>query len=120
MREPSLVNTCVDAECERKDSSACAIPDPDLQRVIISGGWYTRNTVSVYGVKGWIEDLQPLEQGREYHACASFLSAGERVKRPIYFNVSYSFLHFTSFSWLLEDEWCTSFRKIWVEGNHSG
>ena len=38
------------------------------------------NTVSVYGVQGWIEDLQPLGRNRQGHACASFLSAGERVK----------------------------------------
>ena len=41
------------------------------------------NTVSVYGVQGWIEDLDSLIQGRGSHACASFLSAGERVKQNI-------------------------------------
>ena len=65
------------------NSYACAIPDPDLQRVIITGGYYTLNTVSVYRVEGWIEDLEPLGQGRYDHACASFLSAGERVKQNI-------------------------------------
>ena len=69
------------------NSYACAIPDPDLQRVIITGGYYTDivNTVSVYGVQGWIEHLEPLQQGRRDHACASFLSAGERVKKDIFF-----------------------------------
>ena len=64
---------------------ACAIPDPEMQRVIITGGWHTMNTASVYGVQGWIEHLEPLQQGRRDHACASFLSAGERVKKDIFF-----------------------------------
>ena len=64
------------------NSYACAIPDPDLQRVIITGGW-SLNTVSVYGVQGWIQDLEPLGQGRYQHACTSFLSDGERVKQNI-------------------------------------
>ena len=75
------------------NSYACAIPDPDLQRVIITGGYYTDivNTVSVYGVQGWIQDLEPLGQGRYHHACVSFLSAGERVKQNILFQCETNF-----------------------------
>ena len=62
---------------------ACAIPDPDLQSVIITGGYYTMNKVSEYSTLRWIQDLEPLGQGRRVHACASFLSAGERVKQNI-------------------------------------
>ena len=70
---------------------ACAISDPDLQRVIITGGFYTSNllasnTVSVYGIKGWIEDLEPIGQGRYDHACTSFLSSEERVKEDFLFH----------------------------------
>merc|ERR1712032_215461 len=37
---------------------ACAIPDEDT--VIITGGFPSRNTVSVYTVEGWQQDLPPL------------------------------------------------------------
>ena len=66
----------------------CSIPDPDLQRVIITGGvntGVTLNTVSVYWGLGWIDDLEPLGQGRSFHACASFLSNGQRVNKNILF-----------------------------------
>ena len=44
-------------------SLACAIPDEDTGTIIITGGWDTRNTVSVYNVKGWQRDLPPLNTG---------------------------------------------------------
>ena len=80
----------------------CSIPDPDLQRVIITGGLDVRyntgyNTVSVYGVQRWIEDLEPLGQGRYDHACASFLSSDKRVKKNIYLCVINLSLNFTRF-----------------------
>jgi len=56
---------------------ACAIPDEDT--VIITGGRYTRNTVSVYSVEGWQEDLPPLNTERSYHACSSYMSGERRV-----------------------------------------
>ena len=58
-------------------SMACAIPSGDT--VIITGGMYTKNTVSVYNVGGWLEDLPPLNTGRHYHACSSFWSDERRV-----------------------------------------
>ena len=61
-------------------SAACAIEDPINQTVIIAGGWLTMTTVSVYGLKGWVEDLQPLNTGRFLHACSSYMSAGIRVR----------------------------------------
>ena len=36
-------------------------------------------TVSVYGLQGWQEDLQPLIVARYLHACSSFISEGNRV-----------------------------------------
>ena len=61
-------------------SVACAIEDSDNQTVIITGGYYTRTTVSVYGLQGWIEDLQPLNTGRYWHACSSYMSGMTRVR----------------------------------------
>jgi len=59
---------------------ACAIADPDNMTVIITGGSYYEETVSVYGLDGWIEDLPPLNVGRKDHACTSFISSeGDRV-----------------------------------------
>ena len=59
---------------------ACAITDPDNITVILTGGSYTPETVSVYGLNGWIEDLPPLNVGRKDHACTSFISnVGDRV-----------------------------------------
>ena len=58
---------------------ACAIEDPDNQKVIITGGGWTRTTVSIYGLQGWLEDLQPLNTGRYWHACSSYLSGMTRV-----------------------------------------
>ena len=60
-------------------SYACAIPDEDT--VIITGGDFTRKTVSVYTVEGWQEDLPSLNTGRYYHACSSYWSDERRVKK---------------------------------------
>ena len=70
---------------------ACAIPDPDTNTVVITGGILTGNTVSVYSVQGWQEDLPPLNIGRYRHACAGYTSGGRRVRYEedyldLYFN----------------------------------
>ena len=56
---------------------ACAIPDE--KTVIITGGYETRTTVSVYTVEGWQRDLPPLNTGRYGHACSSYWSDQKRV-----------------------------------------
>ena len=63
-------------------SSACSIEDPDKENIVITGGDYidSINTVSVYNLQGWVEDLQPLNTGRRYHACTSYKTAGTRVR----------------------------------------
>merc|ERR1711971_1040605 len=58
-------------------SFACAIPQEDS--VIVTGGVDTKNTVSVYNVEGWQEDLPPLNNGRSRHACSSYWSGERRV-----------------------------------------
>ena len=59
---------------------ACAFEDLETITVVITGGKFTRITVSVYGLQGWIEDLQPLNIGRFHHACSSYMSGGSRVR----------------------------------------
>ena len=61
-------------------SYACAIPDPDKEEVIITGGGWSLTTVSVYSEAGWQRDMTPLNQRRQRHCCSSFLSEGERVR----------------------------------------
>ena len=64
-------------------SRACGIPDEET--VIITGGTYSQNTVSVYTVDGWQQDLPPLNTGRFGHACSSYWSDGRRVKKVLYY-----------------------------------
>ena len=59
-------------------SFACAIPQGDS--VMVTGGSDTKNTVSVYNVEGWLEDLPPLNTGRYLHACSSYRSGETRVR----------------------------------------
>ena len=46
---------------------------------MLTGGTSTKQTVSVYGVKGWEGDLPNLLEGRYDHACASYMKRGKRV-----------------------------------------
>ena len=61
-------------------SFGCAIPQADT--VIITGGYNrnTWNTVSVYTVEGWQNDLPPLNTGRWAYACTSYRSGERRVR----------------------------------------
>ena len=58
---------------------ACAIPDPDSEEVIITGGMDHRKLVSVYSEAGWQRDLTSLNQGRKLHACGSYVNGGKKV-----------------------------------------
>ena len=53
------------------DREACAIPDPDNDEVVITGGHLTLTTVSVYNKAGHQRDLEDLRTGRLYHTCTS-------------------------------------------------
>ena len=48
---------------------------------MITGGYYTENTVSVYSLQGWLNDLPRLNTGRREHACTTFVSDGARVDK---------------------------------------
>ena len=62
---------------------SCAIPDPDTDTVVITGGRYSQNTVSVYSVQGWQDDLPGLITGRYSHACAGYMSGERRVRLDV-------------------------------------
>ena len=63
------------------DGLACAIPDPDNEEVIITGGQAqaTRTRVSVYNKAGHQRDLADLRHGRRDHACTSFIYQNTKV-----------------------------------------
>ena len=62
---------------------ACAIPDPDTDTVVVTGGHWTGGhyLVSVYNVTGWQEDLPNLNTERYGHACTSYTTGGKRVSK---------------------------------------
>ena len=47
--------------------------------MILTGGFYTKTSVSEYSQNGWVRDLASLNVGRYGHGCSSFVSAAERV-----------------------------------------
>ena len=78
------------------DRRACAIPDPDNEEVIITGGGYledTLKTVSVYSESGWQKDLASLNQGRRSHGCGSYVNGGKKVIHIVFYHTCsmYSF-----------------------------
>ena len=62
-------------------SYACAIPDPDTDTVVVTGGDYPGAKVYVYSVQGWQEDLPSLNIGRYDHACTSYMTGEKRVSK---------------------------------------
>ena len=59
--------------------SACSIPDPDTDTVVITGGRYSEKTTSVYNEYGFIEYLGDLNFKRYEHGCTSYVSENTRV-----------------------------------------
>ena len=60
-------------------SDACAISDSENEEVIITGGFHTRTTVSVYSDAGHQQDLADLRAGRFQHACSGFIYDEKKV-----------------------------------------
>ena len=60
-------------------SRSCAISWPERDEVIMVGGVYTMNVVSVYRENGWQVDLPPLLVGRANLGCSSYVSQNRRV-----------------------------------------
>ena len=58
-------------------SDACSIQLEDI--VILTGGFYTKNTVSVYSTDGWLEDLPDLLTGRYVHGCGHYINNNNKM-----------------------------------------
>ena len=62
------------------DRDACAIPDPDNEEVIVTGGEQGKRTVTVYSKAGHQRYLASLARpGRRDHACTSFIYQNTKV-----------------------------------------
>ena len=48
-------------------------------RVILTGGYDNKNTVSVYSTSGWMEDLPDLLQGRYGHGCGHYVNDDNKM-----------------------------------------
>ena len=60
---------------------ACSIELED--QVIVTGGYYTKNTVSIYNDAGWVKDLANLNTGRRGHSCSHFTSDNDLVTKQL-------------------------------------
>ena len=74
---------------------ACAIPDPDTDTVLITGG----NTdtpkyriTSLYNDDGWVEDFGFLNYERRFHGCTSYIADKKRVLYKIFYTKSIDYL----------------------------
>ena len=65
------------------DRNGCAIPDPDNEEVILTGGFTTLTKAAVYSEAGFKRDLASLKQGRRHHACGSYVNGGKRVSHIV-------------------------------------
>ena len=57
--------------------SACSIEMKEM--VILTGGEYTKNFVTVYNNKGFVEDWPRMEHGRSNHGCGHYVNTENRV-----------------------------------------
>ena len=61
-------------------NAACAIPDPDTDTLIITGGDPKNETsTSLYNEDGFIESFGTLNHGRAHHGCTSYVTHNKRV-----------------------------------------
>ena len=58
---------------------ACSIQMEDT--VIITGGDFKKNQVTVYNTEGWVEDWPELNTGRWDHGCGHFVNTDNQVVR---------------------------------------
>ena len=64
--------------------------------MLITGGGYTRTTVSQYNEAGWLRDLPDLQQGRRNHGCSSY-NNDEGTKVGIDINYNSTIIIFQTF-----------------------
>ena len=51
------------------------------ETVIITGGDFKKNQVTVYNTEGWVEDWPELNTGRWDHGCGHFVNTDNQVVR---------------------------------------
>ena len=51
------------------------------ETIILTGGDYTRNQVTVYNTEGFQEDWPGLNMGRYHHGCGHFVNTDNEVVR---------------------------------------
>ena len=56
---------------------ACSIQFDE--RVVVTGGEFTKTRVSVYDIGGWIEDLPDLNKGRFGHGCGHYVDDNNKT-----------------------------------------
>ena len=56
---------------------ACSIQLEEV--VIMTGGYYTLQLVTVYNKEGWVEDLTSLNQGRRSHGCGHYVNTENKL-----------------------------------------
>ena len=47
--------------------------------VVVTGGWFTEKTVSVYSIGGWVKDLPNLNHGRAGHGCGHYVDSNDNL-----------------------------------------
>ena len=60
-------------------TGACAIPDPDTDTILITGGHFQNRITTLYNKTGFVEDFGNLYYDRNEHGCASFVADAKRV-----------------------------------------
>ena len=51
------------------------------ETVIITGGDFKKNQVTVYNTEGWVADWPELNTGRSDHGCGHFVNTDNQVVR---------------------------------------
>ena len=62
---------------------ACSIDVKETEKVILTGGRYTKTKVTVYNTEGFVEDWPELKTGRYTHGCGHFVNTDNKVVRNI-------------------------------------
>ena len=47
--------------------------------MIVTGGYYNPNRVSIYNDDGWVENMPSLNSGRRAHGCGHYYNIAEQL-----------------------------------------
>ena len=64
--------------------------------VILTGGEYTPNTVSIYSIKGFESNLPSLLRGRRQHGCGQYIDNNNKQVTLHYYKVKGYISHVTN------------------------